>query len=203
MRRNNDFLIAILAGGEGRRMGGGKPHRPLQGKPLLAHVLAAVPADVICGGADLAGFGLPLLADPVDGAGPMAGVAAALVEAERRGLAGALTLPCDTVSLPGDLLERFSAATLPAVAVAGGRQMPTIALWPVNFLPDIMRRLKDADESHALHSLLIGAQQLVWPHQHFVNLNTPEALAGYAAGRFPKQAPERPSRAGEEKVYGR
>ena len=75
----------ILAGGQGRRMGGqDKALVALAGPPLLAHVIARLEPQVerlaLSANGDPARFaryGLPILPDAL-GAGPLAGVLAAL-----------------------------------------------------------------------------------------------------------------------------
>ena len=83
-------LCLLLAGGKSRRMGGGDKNLIMLGdRPLLAHVIArAVPEGapvVINANGDAArfkGFGLPVIADVVDGfAGPLAGVLTGLEHA--------------------------------------------------------------------------------------------------------------------------
>ena len=60
-----------------------------------------------------AGFGLPIIADRIEGhAGPLAGLHAALVWARESGanIRHVVTVACDTPFLPDDLVERFLAA---------------------------------------------------------------------------------------------
>jgi len=129
----------ILAGGAGSRIGGDKPSRPLGHGTLLDHVLARVFSfGLPCALAvqwpeqgDVAPD-LPLLIDE-GGAGPIAGVVAALRHAVRERLDAVLALPCDTPLLPIDLLERLKApveaGAMAAVASSGGRLHPSCALW--------------------------------------------------------------------------
>jgi len=42
-------LVAVLAGGRGRRMGGAKPLAELAGRPLVEHPLAAATRDEMRG----------------------------------------------------------------------------------------------------------------------------------------------------------
>lgn len=107
----------ILAGGQGRRMGGrDKGLVVWQQQPLIAHVIERVQPQV----ASLAlsvnrnfpiyqRFGLPLLADAPQqqGCGPLAGIAAALRWAQTPYL---LVTPCDTPRLPLDLAARLYTA---------------------------------------------------------------------------------------------
>lgn len=134
--------VVILAGGEGRRIGGSKPLKMLAGLRMIDHVISRVrawglPAAISVRDSrqdDYSG-GLPLLHDD-EGAGPIAGVACALRHAAREGRDAVLTLPCDTPFLPDDLPARLAAALVPparaATARSGGRLHPSCALWSVH-----------------------------------------------------------------------
>lgn len=107
----------------------------LAGKPLVAHVLAAVRPqvdDTVINTPNVAygSFGLPLLEDAIpDRAGPLAGILAAL-ESTRADLV--LSVPCDTPRLPPDLVARMLLALDGHEACAAAddaRVHPVIALW--------------------------------------------------------------------------
>lgn len=137
----------LLAGGLARRMGGGdKALRRLGGRTLLDHVVAAVAPQ--CRALVLnangpperfAGCGLPVVADPVAGhPGPLAGVLAGMrwAAAQYPDAADVLSVPADTLFLPGDLVARLLEARRRdggaiACAASGGRVHPAVALWPV------------------------------------------------------------------------
>lgn len=106
----------VLAGGQGRRMGGvDKGLVMLGGKPMVAHVLdRIVPqvAEVLINAnqnADRYGaLGYPVVADAVGGfAGPLAGLHAGMTRAAN---ALVVTVPCDSPFLPADLVARLGAA---------------------------------------------------------------------------------------------
>lgn len=185
----------ILAGGAARRMGGGdKPLRPLGGRPLLAHVIARLAPQVTAlalnanGPAErFAAFGLEVLPDPVAGQpGPLAGVLAAMLWAEKVGASAVLTAPGDTPFLPHDLRARLEAvrggSAQVACAVAGGRLHPTLALWPVGLagalaaaLAGGTRRVEDWARGQGL-----AVAEFPDPAA-FLNVNTPEDLAAAEA----------------------
>jgi molybdenum cofactor guanylyltransferase len=130
----------ILAGGAGRRIGGDKALQPLGRGTLLSAVQGRLTGQVGLlalnargDPARFAGYGLPVLPDPVAGQpGPLAGVLAALDWAEGQGADRVLVVPCDTPFLPGDLVTRMAAQ--PGLVVARDDQgglHPTVALWPV------------------------------------------------------------------------
>jgi molybdenum cofactor guanylyltransferase len=128
---------AILAGGAGSRLGGrDKGLEPLAGRPLIAHVLAALQGQadriVLCinrNAARYAQFG-PTLSDAADGFhGPLAGIAAALAVCATPWL---LTLPVDCPQPPHDLALRLHAAAgvhRAAAAHDGERAQPLFALY--------------------------------------------------------------------------
>jgi molybdopterin-guanine dinucleotide biosynthesis protein A len=127
----------VLAGGQGRRMGGvDKGLQLLHGKPMVAAVLARLAPQVcevlINANQNLetyAGFGYRVVPDAIGGfAGPLAGLHAGLGEA-RHGLV--LTAPCDSPFLPADLFDRLYATMGEhdlAVARTGNQPHPVFAL---------------------------------------------------------------------------
>lgn len=174
----------VLAGGLGRRMGGrDKGLIPLAGRPLVAHVLAALAPQVDdvalnTPNPDYAAFDLPLLADAVpDHAGPLAGILAAL-EATNAELV--LSVPCDTPHLPGDLVQRLWHALADheaSVAADGARLHPVIALWR----PELAGRLRTFLESgeRRVEAWLAQVDHNVvrFDAAGFTNINTPDDLA--------------------------
>ncbi|MEH6775965.1 MAG: molybdenum cofactor guanylyltransferase MobA, partial [Cereibacter changlensis] len=136
----------ILAGGEGRRMGGAdKALLPLAGRSLLAHVrdrlepqVEALALSANGDAARFAGFGLPVLTDAAP-QGPLSGVLAALDWAAAQGADAVVSASVDTPFLPGDLVPQLWLAGDGGLAVAecGGRLHPTCALWPVDLRDDL------------------------------------------------------------------
>jgi len=138
----------ILAGGQSRRFGSDKPLALLHGRPLIAHVIAALApqtrALAIASGSTpcrFAAFGLPELADPLADAGPLAGVLAGLTWAATLAPKPThlLTAPADGPFLPDDLSETLVQAdphgTCPVIAAYGGNASPVVALWPLALAP--------------------------------------------------------------------
>lgn len=127
----------VLAGGQGRRMGGvDKGLQPLGGKAMIEHVIArlAPQVDEIVINANqnfdrYAQLGYTVAPDVTGGfAGPLAGLQAGL-QAAKHPLV--VTAPCDSPFLPRDLVARLGAAlgaNQLAVAKTGDQPHPVFAL---------------------------------------------------------------------------
>jgi len=127
----------VLAGGQGRRMGGvDKGLQLLRGRPMVAWVLErlAPQVDEVVLNANqnleaYARFGHRVVPDSLGGfAGPLAGLQAGL-GAARHPLA--VTVPCDSPFLPADLVARLAGALGErdlAVAKTGTQAHPVFSL---------------------------------------------------------------------------
>lgn len=200
-------LGVLLAGGQGRRMGGAdKGFIRVGERTILERIVARLAPS--CAGliinangepARFAGLGLPVVPDPIAGyAGPLAGILAALewAAAERPDLAWIVTVSTDSPFLPRDLVARLhaarAAAGMPlACAASGGRTHPPIGLWPVSLRADLRRALTEEGERKidrwtARHGVAV-AEWPTDPLDPFFNVNTPEdaAIAQSLAARFP------------------
>lgn len=190
----SDITGAVLAGGEGRRMGGvDKGLVELAGKPLTAWVLDALRpqtgALLINANRSLAeyrAFGVPVVADSGEGfQGPLAGLHAVLCAARTDYV---LTAPCDAPRVPADLAARLSRALCAqqadiAVAKAAGRVHPVHALLRRDLADDLAAALAAGErkvmfwlERHAL--VQVDCDDIA---SAFVNVNTPEELDAVAA----------------------
>ena len=152
--RHAEVTGIVLAGGQGRRMGGvDKGLVALAGKPMVAHVLdrfaPQVETVLINANQNLdryAAFGYPVVTDAVGGfAGPLAGLHAGLT---RAGGAYAATVPCDSPFLPLDLVARLFAALVAqcaqlAVARTFDQPHPVFCLVRRDVLPHLAAFLAD------------------------------------------------------------
>jgi len=187
----------LLAGGLSRRMGGGdKCLRPLGGRPILGHVIerAAPQVDTLVLNANgdparFAAFGLPVVADVVEGfAGPLAGVLTGLewARAHRPDARWVASIATDTPFFPRDLVACLLAAVAAegaelACARSGGRSHPVFGLWPVALAGDLRRALVEEDMRKidawtARHRLAV-VDFAVAGLDPFFNTNRPEDLA--------------------------
>ena len=184
-----DVTGIVLAGGMGRRMGGvDKGLVPLAGRPLVAHVLERLAPQVgaIVVNANqnrdrYAVFGHPVVADEVGGfAGPLAGLHAGLTAATTP---YAVTVPCDSPFLPGDLVARLAAGleregAQIAVARTFAQPHPVFALVDRRVLPHLTAFLagggRKIDAWYA--SLPVAAVAFDDVEDAFRNINTIDEL---------------------------
>jgi molybdopterin-guanine dinucleotide biosynthesis protein A len=138
----------ILAGGQGRRMGGvDKGLQPLRGRPMAAWVIERFAPQVnevlINANQNLerySALGYRVIPDEIKGyAGPLAGLHRGLTEAAHDLVA---TVPCDSPFLPRDLIARLRAALEReraeiAVAKTGDQPHPVFCLCRRSVLPGL------------------------------------------------------------------
>ena len=206
MSSNIEPVIGVLlAGGQSRRMGGGdKCLLELAGKPLLAHVIGRrkpqASALVLNANGDLdrfSEFGLPTIADPVEGfAGPLAGVLAGFTWARENApdTRWIVTAATDTPFFPQDLVARLLEATkgqYPAIALASSneRMHPVFGLWPVALAGDLHQALESGtrkvldwtDRHKTVTAEFPGIETGGITIDPFFNANRPDDMAHAAA----------------------
>jgi molybdopterin-guanine dinucleotide biosynthesis protein A len=190
----NGVTGIVLAGGQGRRMGGvDKGLQTLRGKPMaqwaIERLAPQVDEIVVNANQNLeayAAFGYPVVRDDVAGfAGPLAGLQAGLRAAKQPLV---VTVPCDSPFLPSDLVARLRTALEAknadlAVAKTGDQAHPVFAL------------VRRAVRSHLEKFLAAGGRKIdAWyatlkvvevdfddEAEAFRNINTREELAGFEA----------------------
>lgn len=191
-----EFPTVILAGGEGRRMGGGKPLRRLDGRTLIerAVALAGTWSDEVAVAVrdpgQVGDLDVLLIQDREDIPGPLGGLAAALAWAAGQGHDRVLTIPCDAPRLPADLAQRLDAAFVSGVgavmAESGGRAHPTCTLWRTDAADQILAAGNDGRRSLHAAARRAGSASVDWPDDaDFFNINTPQELASASAARRP------------------
>ena len=188
------LVVAILAGGAGRRIGGEKPRRLLGGARLLDHALnharaVAAPCILVARSPEqVAGFDGTVVLDAPGIEGPLAGLLSALSWAAGAGADRVLTLACDMPFLPDDLHHRLEQALISevrvAVAASDGRLHPVCALWRTTVVPTLVRRAEEGRLSLRGLSEAVGCAVVDWPVEGgdpFMNINTAGDLAAAEA----------------------
>lgn len=189
-----DTTGVILAGGQGKRLGGvDKGLVPLQGKPLIEHVIAVLQPQV---GSLLisanrnreiySAYGFPVVADVIgDYDGPLAGMLSAMRAA---GTPFILTAPCDAPRLPADLAQRLSDALAQsnagaAVAASGGQMQPVFALLRCTLADELQKFLEAGGRGVGEWLRRLPAAVSDFPDGEgvFMNINTLEELRNLEA----------------------
>lgn len=193
----------VLAGGLGRRMGGGdKPLLELGGAPMLARVIERLAPQVerivINANGDPARFArydLPVVPDTIAGyAGPLAGILAGMNWSrtnlpDRRFM---VSVAADTPFFPKDLVARLSEGcgrdeqTIALAASAVGTH-PVFGLWPVALADDLDGFLRAGESGKILAfadrhlRLNVPFDDIILPDgstvDPFFNVNTPDDAA--------------------------
>ena len=173
------ILGAIFAGGASRRFGTDKALAPIDGQPMLAHVAARLRPQ--CDALVVVGRewpGLTTAADvPRAGLGPLGALCGALTFARAAGHDLVLSSGCDLPDLPRDLPTLLA----PAPCVVQGQ--PLLGLWRATDAEALAAWL-EADGDRAMRSWIarIDARNIPLPNMPS-NINTPEEMAAYLAGR--------------------
>jgi molybdopterin-guanine dinucleotide biosynthesis protein A len=176
-------------------MGGDKPLRPWQGGTLISQAVvkargyAPTVAVAVRSPGQVGEPGVPLLADPADIAGPLAGLVSALAFAASEGAEAVLTLPCDAPLAPADLAERLAGALGAgdgvAMAQSHGRWHPTCALWRAGLAALLAAYAAGGGRSLRGFAERAGLRLVDWGEAEpdpFINVNTPQDLARLAGG---------------------
>jgi len=188
----------ILAGGQGRRMGGvDKGLKLLRGRPMVQWVIERFAPQVnellINANQNVesyARFGYRVIPDEIAGfAGPLAGL--------HRGLAAAahdwvVTSPCDSPFLPQDLVARLYQAVAQAnadlaVAKTGDQPHPVFALCRRSVLPGLTQFLERGGRKVDAWYAALRVTEVSFDDQAlaFSNINTADELEKYERGALP------------------
>lgn len=190
-----DVGFLLLAGGQSRRMGGGdKNQLHLGGKSVLQHVLdrvhrAGAPTAINANGDPrrFAGYGLPVIADVVDGyAGPLAGILTGLewMAAYHPNRKHMISLATDAPFLPPDLAQRLYARLGSDASIVQaqsyGQRHPVFAIWSVALASDLRQAVCDEGVrkiDHFTQRHHCGVVAFSGTPDPFLNINRPKDFA--------------------------
>ncbi|HEY0632914.1 MAG TPA: NTP transferase domain-containing protein [Thermoleophilaceae bacterium] len=174
------MIGVVLAGGAGRRIGGGKPGRLLAGRPLVSYpavALAAVcerVAVVAKPGAELPELpGVEIWDDePAEPQHPLTGIVHALERA-----AGEPILVCaaDMPFVTAEGLGALARSAKTAVAISGGMLQPVLGLYTPDALPALRAAEPDAPLTRTVEALAPALVPL--SREEVRSIDTAEELA--------------------------
>jgi molybdopterin-guanine dinucleotide biosynthesis protein A len=180
--------VVILAGGEGRRIGGDKPLRRLGQKRLidiaveLARSWSGIVAVAVRDPSQAGSVDAETIEDlPIEG--PFGGLAAGLRFAQRNACQFVLAIPADMPFLPADLPEKLAASIGDfgcAMAGSAGHVHPVCALWRVSALDHVDDYVSGGGRSLRGFAAVVGAREVEWPAKPddpFFNINQADDLA--------------------------
>jgi molybdenum cofactor guanylyltransferase len=171
----NSVHCGILVGGLGSRMGGvakgllrARPDGPSLVERLRAELQRACPnCKIVLVGqrTEYSALGLPMLADTINGIGPLAGLEALLLDARRHSAEHALAVACDLPFVGAELLRRLCVESPASLALApkqDGRWQPLCARYSVTEGLAVIDALRARGE-RALFRVLeeLGATELL------------------------------------------
>lgn len=194
-------MVAVLAGGAGRRMGSPKASVELAGRSLISYPIAAArqaglfPVVVAKRGSDLPPLDCPVILEPAEPTHPLTGVIAAL----EHGGAPIVVVACDLPLLPPALLGHLAAVAEPFAMPAHPRAQPLVA----RYTPATLDRLRSGlaareplvEVAAALGGSRLGLDELKPfgdPARMFFNVNAPADVERLEVVlRQPEAAPRR------------
>ena len=175
----------VVAGGQGRRIGGHKADIILCEDRLIDHVLVRadqweLPVFIqVRSSQQVKTPGYEQVLDDPHIGGPLSGIIAGLRYAKRQGFAYALSVGCDMPFLPRDLVDWLLPAAREtgkiAMARSGETLHPICAVWPVACLSALEQSAARGDLSLKHASKSFGRVALDWPDSPihpFFNINT-------------------------------
>lgn len=180
----------ILAGGQGRRMGGvDKGLMDFKGRPVIEHIIASLRPQVahllINANRNVERYQhyqLQMVSDDLTGyQGPLAGFSAALQVVHTPYM---MTVPCDAPFVSSLMADRLYQALIAqnadiAVAHDGKRLQPVHAMLSTQLLPSLNRFLEAGDRKidlwYSQHKMVVV--DFSDETQMFKNMNTPEQKA--------------------------
>ncbi|MEX1256188.1 MAG: molybdenum cofactor guanylyltransferase [Gemmatimonadota bacterium] len=209
------MLGAVLGGGQSSRFGTPKALFPFMGEPLArraAQTLGSVCGEVVLV-TNLAGageaLGLRAVGDTIPGSGPLGGLHAGLLLADRTGSDGVFVLACDMPLVGPELISLIAEAgrasgARAAVAVTGPRGIEPLCAWyAIECLDPVEKRIARGELSvialaEAVNAHRVPARQLnsvCDPTRVFRSANTRSELADLEriAGSNPEVGVRTPS----------
>jgi molybdopterin-guanine dinucleotide biosynthesis protein A len=181
----NAHRIAILAGGESRRMGTAKATLPLAGRPLVEHALSAArlarlrPFVVARADSELPPLRCSVLTEPDGPRHPLNGIVAALEHAGEP----LVVVACDVPLVPGELLHELARRRAGFAMPIEPRPQPLVARYTPGLLPRLRAAL-EAEEPLTRVIEDLGGDRLRLaelrgfgdPQRMFLNVNDREQL---------------------------
>jgi molybdopterin-guanine dinucleotide biosynthesis protein A len=175
-------IVAVLAGGRGRRMGRPKALVELDGRPLISYPLAAaaqagLDAVVVAkAGTNLPELDVPVWREPDEPVHPLLGIVTAVEQAD----GPVVAVACDQPFVTPELLQRLATGPEAAVRV-GDRLEPLPARYEPAALP-ALRAALDSESSLRRTLASLAPVEMECEASLVASVNTPEELKAAQRG---------------------
>ncbi len=177
----NDITACILAGGKSSRMGTDKGLLLLNQKPLIQHIIDAIPNSIInqiiiANSDSYSPFSIPVYSDIIPDCGPLGGIFTALKHAKTDWI---LLLSCDIPLINSSIIENLmhTQTDKKGIVYASNQKLhPLCGFYHVSILSEVETRLiaGELKMQELCHTIPVFAVDL--PQQwanNFKNINTP------------------------------
>lgn len=185
--QNTAVTGVILAGGQGRRMGGeDKGWVDFQGRPMIQHILERLSDQVdeviIVANRNqtrYADLGVRVVEDLISGfQGPLVGIATGLTYASHDQV---VFVPCDGPFISRELVNRFSeefsnSGKPVIVADDGERLQPMVVMLQKQLLPELQSALQAGERKPDRWYAAMGMAQVSFAADSLYNFNTHEQI---------------------------
>lgn len=189
---NTEAVVGLLlAGGEGRRVGGvDKGRLPWGGRPVAEAVADAiktvVPELIVSANRSLDGYrqlSPEVICDEPAfvGAGPLAGLHAGMMRAQALGYGAVLVCPCDTPAISPALLQALyqtyqQQPEQPVISVCEGKVHPLHGIYPVTLAAELQVWLASGERRVYGFARSVRVREVPWEGEAsvFANCNQPE-----------------------------
>jgi len=180
-----DIAIVILAGGKSSRMGQDKGLIPVNGKPMVQHLINAtkplkLKTIIIANNSNYDAFGIPVYKDIYQDSGPLGGIHSGLINSQTSRV---IVLSCDTPFVSTEFIEYLiKIANTHDIIIPkhGSKTHPLIGIYSENILNvlnesinnnklKVMELIKKT--SHSIHTVTSE-----FPEGIFENINTKKDL---------------------------
>lgn len=130
-------------------------------------------------------YGLEVIADGYENAGPLGGILASMKVAQDNGYSHIVTFSSDSPFFPKDYVSRLVQAldghtSKIAIACSGGQEHPIFGLWPVSMQRDLADYINRGERRVMQWIKQHSYKKVVWDNKNpdpFFNINNPQDLA--------------------------
>lgn len=187
------MTLAVLAGGQSRRMGRDKAFLPYGRSTLIEETVRPLEKlfnevlVVVSPGQDVPSLSWRTAADDVSGEGPLRGILTGLRNARNEAV---FILACDAPGLSAAVVQKIAAASAGAdiaiVVTYGGLREPLLGVYRKSVVPDIEALLRSGERSILPLFGRVKMREVPFERRDIpANINTPEEYRAFTGNEIP------------------